>query len=357
MNDIIVSFESIKAELEKRIEEQTPKGSFPAGFNGAYGDEETPVRNTAHLLYALCSVYEISGEEKFLISAKSALEFLLNNEFITSSGYYLCRLAKNKDSSNGVIGHAWIIEALLKANDVLTSKDAFSKAYELWKLHKFNYKLGIWAIPGNTNLPVYDKTFNHQLWFAACSAEFRKKEVDDQIERFIEINLKNMDTYEDGVIYHHSFLGTNLGWLRENFVSGLRATLSVVKYRRNKRKKRLHSVGYHAFNLYAISMLLEGRFKQKLKSVIDIDRIVSVVESQRFISELENYSEIGYGYNPSGIEIAYIYSVLDGRRDKVNQWLKRQQTVTCNEKGFLLNKSPDKMTSKARLYEIFRVIK
>jgi len=356
VTDIIFNFESIKVEFEKRIEEQSRCGSFPAGFNGAYGDEETPVRNTAHMLYGLCSVYKMSGEKKFLTSAKSALDFLLNNEFITSFGYYLCRIAENKDSSNGVIGHAWIIEALLKAADVLNSKDAFDKAYELWQLHEFSYELGIWATPESASSPVYDRTFNHQLWFAACAAEFQKEEVDRQIKRFIEINLKNMDTYEDGVIYHHSFLGTNLGWLKENFVSGLRTTLSVLKYRRNKKIKRLHSVGYHAFNLYAIGMLLDGRFSKITKSVVDIDRIVSAVESNRFTSELEDYSEIGYGYNPSGIEVAYIYSVLGEEKDKVNLWLKRQQAVTCNEEGFLLNKSPDKMTSKARLYEIFRVI-
>jgi len=244
-------FNCIISELQVRCTYQLEDGSFEAGHNGPYNDPETPVRNSAHFLYALCTAYELTGDKRFLDSAERALRFLLSNEYIDKYGIYTCRLAKGKDSTNGVIGHAWLIEALLKASTHFGA-EARKAAEKLWSLHYFDYTVGAWAKPATGNSSTsYDHTFNHQLWFAACAAELGGDEVYRQITCFIEKNVSRVVTYKNGVLYHNTPVGSWFNWLKIDPEMGFRKLLGPVKNRKQKSRMYLHSAGYHTFNLYA----------------------------------------------------------------------------------------------------------
>jgi hypothetical protein len=345
-------------ELYLRCESQLIDGSFAAGHNGPYNDMETPVRNTAHMLYALCDAYKLTNDKEFYNAAEQALNYLLSNEYINCNGSYICRVSETKDASNGVIGHAWIIEALMKASSLFGGV-AVSRARNLWKLHKFDYQLGIWAKPsvkgGSLN---FDHTFNHQLWFAACIAPIESEEVQRQICCFIEKNVSVLQTYSDGIIYHRSNVGPILNWFRQDFKMGLRKLLGPIKNRGLKSRMYLHSVGYHAFNLYAFAMLAESNFKNNIDDSVDVKRLLMATDCEQYACNLLKVRDVGLRYNPSGIELAYAFKIFEGGRQNksLERWLEFQLSETDSGDGLLVGGSPDFNTSYARIYQIMRLI-
>ena len=113
------------------------KGHMPPGHNGLYHDPETPVRNSSHWLITFLKAYEISGEEQFCNAAHTLVEYLGGEELRPGSTTFLCRTNPQKDSCNGLIGQAWVIEALVEAYRVLKIPEALSLAEELFLLHPF----------------------------------------------------------------------------------------------------------------------------------------------------------------------------------------------------------------------------
>ena len=73
---------------------------------------ETPVRNTAHWLITMLKAYEISNETKFKDSAWRAVQYLLSPSARPMNATFFCRTNPEKDFCNGLVGQAWIIEAL-----------------------------------------------------------------------------------------------------------------------------------------------------------------------------------------------------------------------------------------------------
>lgn len=347
----------VKQELHESLSRQLPNGSFQNGHNGPYSDAETCIRNTSHLMLALCAMYEKTGDERFYISAERALKYLLDNKHIGENGAYVCRISEGKDETNGVIGHAWIIEALLKAQNVIDS-NVKSVAEKIWQLHHFDYSLGIWAKPVSiANSYIFDHTFNHQLWFAACIAPLALPEVDNQIKCFISKNLTRLNRYENGVIYHLSPVGDNISWLRNDFLLGLRKILSPLKNRHQKRDMYLHSASYHTFNLYALAMLKELGYGRELDAVLDTESLLKVLRNEDLKEDLLKLPDIGIRYNPSGIEAAYALKILGGESDEmaIKSWVDFQIKQTGSEAGILVGSSPDKATSAARVYEAMRL--
>jgi len=345
-------------ELNEAIAKQSTNGSFKHGHNGPYSDVETPIRNTAHFLYSLSAMYELTGNVSFKHSAEKSFAYLANNENIGNDGVYICRLSGRKDSTNGVIGHAWIIEGLLRARNIV-GDEAIDIAERLWKLHKFDYSLSAWAKPsvGSSNV-VFDHTFNHQLWFAACIAPLKLPEIDKQIKCFIKNNIGRLETYSDGVIYHRTPVGGLLGWLGKDFALGLRKILSPIKNRSKKKQMYLHSAGYHTFNLYALAMLYESGYGDEIDAAVSTNTLLQCLRNGELKEKLIQLPNIGIRYNPSGVEAAYALKVMGDESDQelIDDWVEFQFEQTASEKGFLVKDSPDYATSAARVYEAIRLL-
>jgi hypothetical protein len=92
---------------------QQKDGSFPSGHNGPHGDEETPVRNTSHALYILCWLVD-SGFDEYKDKANLAVDYLLSKQARPMGSSFWCRSNPEKDFNNGLVGQAWVFEALLK---------------------------------------------------------------------------------------------------------------------------------------------------------------------------------------------------------------------------------------------------
>src|SRR4030042_3738067 len=159
LSDIIV--ESSDAALCLQLED----GSFPPGCNGPYHDPETPVRNTAHWLITMLKAYEISNDSRFKDSAWASAEYLLSPSVRPMNATFICRKNPEKDFCNGLIGQAWVIEALGIAGMQLENSKYIEVAQNVFMLHPFDHKAGLWRrvnVDGSYN--SLHMTLNHKLW-------------------------------------------------------------------------------------------------------------------------------------------------------------------------------------------------
>jgi len=127
-------------ETENSLKLQHSNGAFEPGHNGPYFDCETPVRNTSHWLFTLCSLYERTGKTKYLESSTRAAEYLASRYARPMKASFWIRKNPQKDFCNGLIGQAWAIEALVLASKVLEEPRYYKIAEEVFLLHPWDEK-------------------------------------------------------------------------------------------------------------------------------------------------------------------------------------------------------------------------
>jgi hypothetical protein len=117
------------------------------------------------------------------------------------------------------------------------------------------------------------------------------------------------------------------------------------------------SIGYHAFNLYALALLYESFPEHAFWSTKTFNNIRTFVDSDEYVDGLRG-NEFGYAYNPPGFEVPFALKTF---RDEVSQkeqqiWLERQlrRTYDPETKQFERN-NPDSATLTARIYEATRL--
>ncbi len=339
---------------------QSARGTFPPGHNGPYYDNETPVRNTAHYLITLIKAYEISNDKNFYTAAQHAAEFLCSPVARPMKGSFFCRMNPQKDFCNGLIGQAWVIEALAAAARCFNDEKYQTLAREIFLLHPFDHRFGLWqrlSVDGS-HLP-YDATFNHQLWFAASGtliAADKKDEIFNRVNFFLEKAARShFKISRSGRISHPIPINTGS--------SPLQRVLKNIIYhvRISNQKKQIieKEIGYHAFNLYALAMINsqipDNSFFQNNK----VRSALNYIQSNEFISGLEN-NPFSYPYNPCGFEVAYAIQIFPSIEDKAKRtsrwWINQQikRTFSYKEKAFSIN-TTDANTLTARLYEAARL--
>ena len=109
----------IKEIADNKLTQIQRDGFASPGHNGPYMDQDTPVRNSAHWLCTYCSLYCIFGEKTYYQCAQLLGEYILREEHYGVNGAVKFRGNNVSDSTNGVIGPAWVIEALVEAAKTL----------------------------------------------------------------------------------------------------------------------------------------------------------------------------------------------------------------------------------------------
>ena len=343
---------------------QSDDGSLPAGHNGPYHDVETPVRNTGHWLISFLKAYSISGDGRFADAARRAAAFLSSAKARPEGATFWHRDNPSKDSSNGLIGQAWTVEALATVAAPLQMPELAALAEEVFLLHPFDEDLGLWQRVDIDGTPIgFDATFNHQLWFAATGSLLppgRDGAVDRRVERFVELLPQNMSQYPTGLIRHA--LERQLPIRKPHRLKG-RVVNILSGWKRGRRDgKAVHhkAVGYHAFNLYAISMLASSPVGLHLASSGGIRDAVHYIETDEYLRGLEN-NRFGYPYNPPGFEVAYALQVFADEfqrdvRPEMARWVSRQlQRCYDFESHRMEVGTEDPATQAARLYEATRL--
>jgi len=351
--------ELLMNSANKYVEFQKEDGSFLSGHNGPYRDSETPVRNTAHMLFLFSNLYNVSKSQVYKNVANKALDYLMSEAARPTKHTFYHREKKGKDKCNGLVGQAWCIEALVAASEALGRSDSYKLAEEVYLLHRFDSEIGIWnRMDVDGSQLGFDATFNHQLWFSASASMLKKTpEAQSDVGIFLDKVAVNVSTYPNNVIYHSSPMGRVISYSK----FGLKPLLSEVKSRIGKslpsRKAGMYSksVGYHGFNMYAFAMLKEQLPEHGIWNLDLMGRLLEPCKSDEFRHDLR-HSVFGYFYNVSGIELAYAYEVLLGDKHESTQWLQLQLDNTwLNAVDPLSANVIDINTARSRLYAAVRL--
>ncbi len=352
LSDVIV------ATAEAGLVLQRSDGSFPAGHNGPYDDPETPLRNSAHWIVTLLKAYELSRNASLREAARRGGEVLLAPRARPGRATFLCRTNSAKDSANGLIGQAWVMEALVELHRVLGDERAREVAAQVFLLHPSSPVRGLWRrVDVDGSLLTVDPTFNHQLWFAAAGALLDPTgdtEIGDRVGRFLDGALaQTFGVRRSGRIRHEA--RQPLRASARILLVGLRHPLIRIRQRRIRRSRE---VGYHAFNLYAFALLHRWRPEHPLWRSRRFRRALRFVARGGLDGALAN--PFGGPYNPVGFEAALAIEtfqpLLSVHLGSPVEWIDRQLAHTFDATSSLMNRNtPDPQTLAARFYEVTRL--
>ena len=354
----------ILQSIDSAIVQQRADGSFPGGHNGPYRDVETPVRNTAHWLFAIARAYRLTGINRYHVAGEAALGYLFSTAARPMGATFFCRRNPNKDFSNGLIGQAWVVEALLEAAVAFDHSEAVDLAFSTISLHPFDQKRRLWLrVNVDGSWSGIDNTFNHQLWFASAVAlvlELHSSPaINEDLERFLGwVGGGGLRVSNAGRIIHHiPHPSTTVRSLR-----CVNRTLSPLRSMQEIKRLRHKEIGYHAFNMYAFGILRSVRNDLGLWGSAQFQKALRFLLSRQYESGLR-CNKYGYPYNPAGFEAAYTLSqfpgLLGAKTDEhVRRFVERQFEFGWDRDTRMLTKNrDDRLTAAARLYEVVRLPK
>lgn len=345
----------IVSAARRALEAQREDGSLPPGHNGPYGDPETPVRNTAHWCITFLAAWRRTRDTAFRVAAERACAYLMSSAARPGGGAFYCRNNPKKDGTNGLIGQAWAIEALVEAGKHLGRGDLLETASDVFCLHPYVDEAGGWRRVKLSGEPIdFDRTFNHQLWFCAAGALLAAAGVEKAapaVRDFVSRIPRHMKLYRSGLIRHVSawFLARR-AWDR---ASGFARLLRNAAHGRALRVK---AVGYHAFNAYAFALVHRALPDLRIGTQGGVAAALNYLISDEY-SEAIGRSPYGFAYNPPGFEAAVtIGTFFPHRQQDVEHWIGRQLAESYNAtSGQFDRRVADPTTSAARLYEACRL--
>jgi len=339
---------------------QSDRGTFPPGHNGPYYDKETPVRNTSHWLITMLKAYKLSGKNLFKNSAYKAAEYLTTSEARPMKATFLSRLNPEKDFCNGLIGQAWVIEALILASQILEDYRYKKLAKTVFLTHPFNYEIGLWRIVNiDGSYRSYDMTFNHQLWFAAVGGMIDSKpdsRIGKRVIRFLDCAQKNHLMASRSGRIQHAIVDSPTRKVLRNYFNFI---FHPLKSKTQKTEIIQKEIGYHAFNLYAFAILKEIFTEHSIWKAKKIFSILEYINNIEFKKGIEN-NRFAYPYNPPGFEVGYSLQVFKNKNADIEKdirwWVKQQLISTYDEEKKLLKiNTEDSNTLSARFYEVTRI--
>lgn len=336
---------------------------YIAGVNGPHAHADTPVRNTAHWLLINAKAYEITDHPQYFTACEKALKYLLSKDARPYHHTFIQRTAGGTDKCNGVIGQAWVIEALIKAATITKNDEALNLALNSFLMLPFDKRIGMWRkVEIDGSVGGFDLTLNHQIWFAAAGSYLIRHNVliKQHIIRFLDRLTANISIDYEGC-FKMPVRSKTLLW-RGYPLCAIRTTELYKKLRGSKKRGKEVDVGYHAFHLYGLAMIKENIPEHKIWSSEGIKKTLQYMMSKSYESEVMQ-SKYGLGYNPPGFEVAFALQVFSNIIDdpsvienKIIWWLGQQIEKTFDFDSGLMNKVQyDPVTYAARLYEATRL--
>jgi hypothetical protein len=353
-------------------------GHAKAGRNGPYGNTDTPVRNTAHWLITCDYLWRQTGETAYHKLVQLFATYLRDEER-GPSGAIRCMVDDRFDHINGLIGQAWVIEALARAATSLSDDTYHQSARDLFNVQLFDERRGIWIrteIDGSHLGP--DWVFNHQLWFAAAGSQLQDvapdPSIDVQILRFLHRCRRNFRVHHSGLIRHRIDTVFSRG------ITPRRRIGCVVKPPLEfLRAQRLRALGrenptlqfesaYHWFNLLGFAILHQRYADHEFFDSRTFLRALGFGLSEQVIADACNlpgfqhseprttheFNQYLYGYNSPAFEYGSICRLLGRAPAPVeDSLLDLQWDLTCDEtSGTLSRFAADPETMTARIYEL-----
>lgn len=326
------------------------QGAFaPGGHNGPYFHVETPVRNSSHWMISFLIAHQLTGRQAFVDGAIKLMTWLADNPYFSRDQYMHRR--GGTDTCNGVIGDAWVIEALAYARQHSSVDELYSKASVILDLmierQRHNSKTrAYWRFDRERGYLSEDYTFNHQLWLsmAMLQSDARREEALANINYYLE---EAMQVRADGLI-HHVYRTSSA----KNHLNRVRYALTE---KRSSKTVNLKERGYHLFNLYAFARIDILMSKDVVKHHPKIEKAVAYITSA-FIEKLyAEKNKYAFNYNSPGYELPLICRHFNhpDASDLIAQGYEFHKLFSWNEDlGAFVNGVSDPMTHAARAYEL-----
>lgn len=328
---------------------QDASGSMPPGHNGPYRDRETPLRATAHWGMIFCRAWEMFGDDAFLDAARSVSEYMVGPTAQIGNESCHCRTNPKKDASNGLIGPAWVIEALTTLGTCLDRADCIEVASTLASKPQFSPRAARWENrpqPDGQSLSA-DTTFNHQLWFAMASAMVaRQKKNDDLLRKshlFLSALPKHAHVYGNGHLFHP------MNTARARLVRGAKDALKSG----HSRYMRSKEIGYQSFNILAMARL--GHYLDRAHDVEPTIRQMIRIYDLEASLQLLSSSCYSYSYNVPEWELLAASSFVSLIRPVAVRLYQRNHHRIPVIQEFALGRDViyvDRETEIARVYEL-----
>ncbi len=340
---------------------QRSDGSFPPGHNGPWNIPETPVRNTSHWLITCAKAYELTQDISFKEAVENAGAYLLSSE--ARPFHFTFHILERKEwATNGLVGQAWVIEALIAAYKMLENEEYLRVAHELVLQHWFNKKLSLWHITTLTGEVAEEhKTLNQQIWFTALAHKVGIMTDDTQVLETTTFSANNFNsiTRFNGKFIHMR-VSENI-YLKKNPILLFR---EKWRFLRNRVHADALSKGYltnclyplallHAFDNSLIFWNTEGFNKSYLQSIRYMDEYVF-----KYSVEENPYA---FSYHPTGFEAAFIAHSFeryyDHPKTSTKDWVEKQIDQHFSfKKQLMCRNTCDPITLSARIYEATRLV-
>lgn len=351
------------AELVRTlVDQQMSKNSVMPGKNGPHQHQETAVRNSCHWAISCLKCYTWYKQDCYLNYACELLQRITTEHDQSGNVTYHLRDSEGKDRCNGLIGQAWVLEALLLAFETAEEDAYFKRAVQLFSAHKFSSEQGLWEITEiDGKFCGFDPTFNHQLWFALAASPLRLvlPEAERQLGQFTAKLHQNLTVLKNGLIFHPIDRSLNRKMSkRAVLVKRLKdKTLSPAHLKRrlsgdlNYQKLLYFSYGYHLFNMYAFVGLRDVLPARNMKW---LKKSFQLLERDEFWKAVDG-NDFSYPYNAPGFELPLVYEFFPKYVSEQRlEWVWKQQI----RKSFSFETwtfdrgTPDPMCLTARIYEL-----
>lgn len=350
---------------------QARDGAMPAGHNGPWHDPETSVRATAHWALVFHDAYSRSRRQEFLDAAIRACDYLIANERRPSGATFACRLPKQgKSQCNGLIGQAWAVEALILIGGALKVPDYLRIAEAVLSLHPYDARSHAWrVVEVDGQVMGADRTYNQQIWFCAMVDLFARTQgapgfCQIPAARDFSAHLGRITRLTNRSYFSHHVARSPGGRLRDAVtwpITGRRRRGSEPAFAQN-----YLSVGYHSFVLYGLGLLRDRLPSGKRLVPTGLGGLIGrgLNTARKHLWGLPpGENAFAYGYNPTGIEIAYALLMFpDLARHYAasgpgpEEWLASQLARHFNPATGLMDRdAPDPIGLAARIYEAMRL--
>lgn len=348
------------------------QGYATSGHNGPHGHKDTEVRNTAHYLIIYGFLYKITKEKRYLDLCNLFFEYLSRKQQESESGAIECMLTDKFDHLNGLIGQAWVIEALLYYYEITKSKEALNTAYAIFYSQKYDWDEHLWRRIELDGTDIgYDPTYNHHVWFAACSYKLAEYCNDSKIDRIIEDFISegsNRDfvIYGNGLLHHH--INIPIPFFSKRYMKNLiKKFLSPVSFLSpQKLNPKYMEYAYHIFDMYGFAILSEKygilplfkseKYKKAVSYAMNTDEMNKNCGVFAYLNSGKPFNIYSYSYNSPAFEYPYLAMLCGMYNEDVSSELYEiQEKLMFNPNNMMMDRNqPDLETWNARTYEIIR---
>lgn len=324
---------------------------------------DLPTRNAAHWLNSFAWGFQ-QTQNSFYRDRVVEMAELLISQSCRPQGYAFRNIPTERIAGNGLIGQAWVMEALITASETLGTPRYAQVATEVFEQHAFDDAQSLWRIlhPSGAIQQIHP-TLNQQIWFAAMGARlapFGAVSAKERVRRFLDGLDHHIHLLREGL------LGMRIAASRPRSLSViLRAWKNTLKAKLRSAQRPTFSyyetsVGYHAFAMYGLALLKPLFPDHPFWQTPQFQRALRWTYSDSHKRALKS-NRFAMGYNPSGFEVPYILSVFRPLEqtailEQSRWWLTEQvrRHYDPNTGKFSRN-TYDEPTLTARIYEATRL--